>query len=207
MADSARAPRGESHGTRAVPERVGAEVEHLLPQLTAPPVPRVVVKADLLPAVSAVSLVALLGLPVGWVWSRLAPPQQSVLGPNGSLTPLLVESYHAFDAIAIFVLLSFGVGLLTSSVLWWVRRRRGPVLLIAGVLGSLVASWLGVQMGASFAAGLYEMPPNPQLGDLITVAPEISTSWVLVAQPLAVALGYGLAASWNGLDDLGRRLP
>lgn len=202
MADSPH----ESHGTRAVPEWVGTEVDHLVPQLAAPPVPRVVVKADLLPAVSAVSLVALLGLPAGWVWSRLAPPQQSVLGPNGSLTPLLVESYHAFDAVALFALLTFGLGLLTSSLLWWVRRRRGPLLLIAGVLGSLVASWLGTQMGASFAAGLYPMPPNPQLGDLITAAPEIGTSWVLLAQPLAVALGYGLAASWNGLDDLGRRL-
>ncbi|MER7082195.1 Protein of unknown function [Saccharopolyspora kobensis] len=197
----------EFHGTRAVPERVGTELDHLLPRLAAPPVPRVVVKADLLPAVSAVSLIALLGLPAGWVWSRLAPPQQSVLGPNGSLTPLLVESYHGFDAIAIFALLTFGLGLLTSSVLWWVRRRRGPVLLIAGALGSLVASWLGVQMGVSFASGLYPMPTNPQLGDLIAVAPEIGTNWVLLAQPLALALGYGLAASWNGLDDLGRRLP
>ncbi|MDA3624472.1 DUF2567 domain-containing protein [Saccharopolyspora oryzae] len=206
MADSPQAPGGESHGTRAVPERIGDEVDHLIPHLAEPPVPRVVVKADLLPAISAVSLIALLGLPVGWVWSRLAPPQQSVLGPKGSLTPLLVESYHGFDAIAIFMLLTFGAGLLTASVLWRMRRRRGPVLLIGGVLGSLVAAWLGMQMGASFAAGMYQMPPNPQLGDLITVAPEINTAWVMLAQPLAVALGYGLAASWNGLDDLGRRL-
>nr|WP_246330889.1 DUF2567 domain-containing protein [Saccharopolyspora hordei] len=177
----------------------------MVPHAAAAPVPRVVVKADLLPAVSAVSLVALLGLPLGWLWSRLAPPQQSVLGPNGSLTPLLVESYHAFDAIAIFSLLSFGTGLLTSSALWWVRRRRGPVLLVAGVLGALLASWIGVRTGASFAAELYPVPTDPQLGDLVTVAPEISTWWVLLVQPLAVALGYGLAASWNGLDDLGRR--
>src|SRR5690606_25813215 len=103
VAHRAQAPGGESCGTRAPPERVGAGVEHLLvPHAAAAPVPRVVVKADLLPAVSAVSLVALLGLPLGWLWSRLAPPQQSVRGPNGSLTPLLVESYHAFDAIAIF---------------------------------------------------------------------------------------------------------
>ncbi|MGP4018086.1 DUF2567 domain-containing protein [Saccharopolyspora sp. 5N708] len=197
----------ESSGTRAAPERIASATgsENLFVRLVAP-APRVVVKADLLPAVSALSLVALLGLPIGWVWSRLAPPQESVLGEQGTLTPLLVESYHDFDAIAIFALLAFAAGLLTAAVLWLLRGRRGPVLLIAGALGSLVASWLGIQLGASFAAGLYAMPSNPRLGDLIAIAPEINTHWVLLTQPLGVALGYGLAASWNGLDDLGRRL-
>ncbi|MEV0700356.1 DUF2567 domain-containing protein [Saccharopolyspora sp. NPDC050389] len=205
MADSPEEPGG----TRAAPERIepasrpAAAVP--VPRL-APPVPHVVVKADLLPAVSAVSLIALLGLPIGWVWSRLAPPQESVLGHRGTLTPLLVEGYHDFDAIAIFGLLAFAAGLLTSAVLWLLRGRRGPVLLIAGVLGSVIASWLGMQMGASFAGGLYAMPPNAQLGDLITVAPQVGSGWVLLFQPMGVALGYGLAASWNGLDDLGRRL-
>jgi hypothetical protein len=199
----------EPSGTRAAPQRIepaaGPEEELPVPHLVVPK-PRVVVKADLLPAVSALSLIALLGLPIGWVWSRLAPPQESVLGERGSLTPLLVEGYHGFDAIAIFALLAFAAGLLTAAVLWLVRGHRGPVLLIAAALGSVVASWLGVQMGASFAEGLYAMPPNPKPGDLITVAPEVGTRWVVLVQPLAVALGYGLAASWNGLDDLGRRL-
>lgn len=202
MSDS---PVDDSGTTRALPERIEPEEAALLPVL-APPRPKVVVKADLLPAISAVSLIALLGLPVGWVWSRLAPPQESVLGQGGSVTPLLVESYHEFDGIAIFTLLAFAAGLLTAAVLWRMRGRRGPVLLIGGVLGALVASWLGIQMGGSFAAGLYPMPPSPQLGDLITMAPEITTKWVLVAMPLALALGYGIATSWNGFDDLGRRL-
>lgn len=82
----------ESGGTpQQVGPASGPEEELLVPQLIAPP-PRVVVKADVLPAVSAVSLIALLGLPIGWVWSRLAPPQENVLGPHGSLTPMLVEA-------------------------------------------------------------------------------------------------------------------
>ncbi|MEB3367035.1 DUF2567 domain-containing protein [Saccharopolyspora mangrovi] len=202
MSDS---PVDDSGTTRALPERIEPEEAALLP-LLAPPKPKVVVKADLLPAISAISLVSLLGLPVGWLWSRLAPPQESVLGQGGSVTPLLVESYHEFDGIAIFTLLTFAAGLLTAAVLWRIRGRRGPVMLIGGALGSLVASWLGIQMGGSFASGLYPMPPNPQLGDLITIAPEVTTKWVLVAMPLALSLGYGIATSWNGFDDLGRRL-
>ncbi|MEV4731025.1 DUF2567 domain-containing protein [Saccharopolyspora sp. NPDC049426] len=202
MSDS---PVDDPGTTRALPERIEPEEAALLSVLT-PPSPKVVVKADLLPAISAISLIALLGLPMGWLWSRLAPPQESVLGRGGTVSPLLVESYHEFDGIAIFTLLAFAAGLLTAAVLWRIRGRRGPVLLIGGVLGSLVASWLGIQMGGSLAAGLYPMPSNPQLGDLITVAPEITTMWVLVAMPLALSLGYGIATSWNGFDDLGRRL-
>jgi hypothetical protein len=193
----------DSQAERSLPERVGAsEAADAL----GPPKPAVVVKADLLPAISAMSLIALLGVPLGWVWSRLAPPQDKVLGPGGSAESLMVESYHAFDAIAIFALLSFAAGLLASAVLWRMRRRRGPVLLLGGVLGSLVASWLGVSMGTAFAGGLYPMPANPAVGDLITIAPQINTQWVLLVQPFAAALGYGVAVSWNGLDDLGRRL-
>lgn len=208
----------ESRTGRAVPEQAGdaesaerteaeAVLEALAVPVLTPPKPKVVVKADLLPAISAVSLIALLGLPLGWVWSRLAPAQQSVLGPGGSTQPLLVENDHSFDAIAIFALLAFATGVLTSVVLWRVRGRRGPVLLIGAVIGSAVASWLGISMGASFASSLYPMPPHPAVGDLITMAPEITTQWVLLVQPFAVALGYGVAVSWNGLDDLGRRRP
>lgn len=197
----------DSQTERAAPERVGATgAPEALGPVLGPTTPKVVIKSDLLPAISAVSLIALIGVPLGWIWSRLAPPVDKVLGPGGSVRSPMVESYHAFDAIAIFSLLAFAAGLLTSAVLWRMRRRRGPVLMLGGVLGSLVASWLGMSMGASFAAGLYPMPSSPAVGDLITIAPEITTQWVLLVQPFAVALGYGVAVSWNGLDDLGRRL-
>ncbi|WP_338598933.1 DUF2567 domain-containing protein [Saccharopolyspora sp. SCSIO 74807] len=169
-------------------------------------IPRVVVRADLLPALSALSLVALLGLPLGWLWSRLAPPELALLSSSGNPVPAQVtESYHRFDAVGLFLLLTFAAGLVTAGVLWAVRGRRGPVLLIGAVLGSLVAAWLAMRMGATFAGDLYPLPAAPRAGGQITVAPEVSTPWAVLVQPLGVALGYGFAASWNGFDDLGRR--
>lgn len=193
----------ESSGGRAAPERA-ARSERSATRVRE--VPRVVVRADLLPALSAFSLVAALGLPLGWVWSRLAPPQQSTAEGTG-LAPLLVESYHEFDALAIFMLLGSVLGVLTAVVLWMVRSRRGPVIMIAGVLGSALAAWVGMRTGASFAAGLHPVPATVRSGQLVAVAPQVSTAWAVIAQPLAVALIYGLAASWNGFDDLGRRHP
>ena len=187
------------------PEAARAEQRDVFGGFLPPrPVPRPVVRADLLPALSTTSLIALLGVPLGWIWSRLAPPERSTLAPGGTTTSL-VESYHEFDALALFLLLSAVFGLLTGAVLWLVRRRRGPVLLLGGAVGSLLAAWLGAQMGESFAASLHSPPPEPALGQLIALAPEVGTGWAVVVQPLTCALAYGLAAAWNGFDDLGRR--
>lgn len=198
----------EVHGARAKPARVppaGPENGPAAWPGSRAQNPKVVIKADLLPALSALSLVALLGLPLGWVWSRLAPPQDSMIDSSGQTVPVLVESFHRFDALAIFMLLSAATGILTGAALWMVRGRRGPVVLIAAILGSAVAAWLGMRVGSGFAAGLYPMPTSPQVGEVFKVAPEVDAPAALLCQPLAVALVYGLAASWNGLDDLGRR--
>lgn len=202
------APPAESRGTRTAPVREQPEAaEELLAAHFRYEPPRVVVKADILPAVSALSTVALLGLPLGWVWSRLALPKESVITESGDLVPLmLVESYHEFDGLGLFLLLSFAMGVLVAAGLWMLRERRGPVMLLAGVLGSLVAAWLGMRTGTSLAAGLYPAPARPEVGGLVSVAPELSQQWAVLAAPLAVALAYGLATAWNGMDDLGRRL-
>ncbi|MCF6425824.1 DUF2567 domain-containing protein [Amycolatopsis tucumanensis] len=171
-----------------------------------PPQPRVVVKADLLPAVSLLSLIGVLGIPLGWLWSLLAPPERVRVFDGGQLIPLQLESWHRFDDLAIYALLGLGLGVVTGAAVWMLRERRGPVVLIAAVLGGLLAAWLGVQMGVAFANSAYAVTTTPAVGDVIERAPRIESLWVLVAQPLGTALAYGLLAGWNGRDDLGRRL-
>lgn len=175
-----------------------------LPQALARPRPRVVVRADLRPALLAAVVIAVLGAPVGWVWSRLAPPQESLLGEQGQLVPLTLASYHQFDALAIYLLLGFATGILTAAALWAVRSRRGPVMLLAGVAGSLLAAWLGSWLGPQFAQLAYPGPEEVPAGQLFQLAPALDSGLAVLGQPLGTALGYGLAASWNGLDDLGR---
>jgi hypothetical protein len=64
--------------------------------------PRVVVKADLLPALSLALLLAVFGLPLGWIWSRIAPPQRVGVSSDGQVLPLVDETYHVFDDIAVY---------------------------------------------------------------------------------------------------------
>jgi len=166
---------------------------------------KVVVKADLLPAVSVLSLVSLLGMGVGWIWARIAPPQRVRVLGEGTV-PLPVESYHRFDDLALFVLLCFGAGLFTGVGVWFLRERRGPVILVAAVVGAVVGAWLAMRVGVSWAEGRFTVAGTPNVGDVVAKAPQLESSWGIVAWPLTTALAYGVLAAWNGRDDLGRRL-
>ncbi|WP_436502054.1 DUF2567 domain-containing protein [Actinokineospora sp. HUAS TT18] len=170
------------------------------------PPPSVRIKADLLPAVSIASFIALFGMAVGWLWSRVAPPQLVVVVEGGKLIPLRAESYHRFDDLVLFVLLGFGAGIVTGVGVWMLRERRGPVVMIAAVVGSALAAWLATQVGVSWAEARFVVEAAPNINDVIPVAPRLESRWVVLGWPLGAALAYGLAAAWNGRDDLGRRL-
>ncbi|RZQ59438.1 DUF2567 domain-containing protein [Amycolatopsis suaedae] len=150
----------------------------------------------------------MVGIPLGWLWSRLAPPQRMRVLPDlPQPVPLELESWHRFDDLVIFLLLGFGFGVVTGVVLWLLRERRGPMIMGAGVAGSVLSGLLAILLGTGMFSGwLYAVDAPPQIGDVVSVAPQIESWWVLIGQPLGVALAYGVLAAWNGRDDLGRRL-
>jgi hypothetical protein len=171
-----------------------------------PPKPKVSIKADILPAISMFSLLSLLGIPLAWLWSMLAPGQFKVINARGVPVPLTAESYHRFDSLAVFLLLGLGAGLVVGVGVWFLRERRGPVIMVGAVLGSLVAAYLATLMAGMFTGWMYDVPSATKVGDIVQVAPTLESLWVVVAQPLTTALAYGVLAAWNGMDDLGRRL-
>jgi Protein of unknown function (DUF2567) len=164
-------------------------------------------RADLAGAVTVQSLVSLLGLPLAWLWSRLAPPQLSVVQPDGTLAALPPESQHRFDDLALFVLLGLAAGVFSGVAVWLLRQRRGPLALLGLTLGSLVAAWLAMRIGLSFVDGRYADAVRAAVPEsVVSAVPRLDSAWILIAQPLAAVLTYGVAAAINGQDDLGRRL-
>lgn len=168
---------------------------------------RLVLRAELLPALSVLSTVCLLGLPLGWLWSRLAPAERGVLLGDGGFAPLPGESAHRFDALAVFVLLGLGVGVVTGTAAWLLRRHRGPAVLLAVVAGSALAAWLAMRTGSAFAAARYgEALAAARPGTVVTHPPRLDSMWALIAQPFGAAMAYVAAVAWNRHDDLGREL-
>jgi hypothetical protein len=179
------------------------------PTVARPPMrpPRVVVRADLLAGLVVVALVGVLGVPLGWIWSQLAPGQRMrVIAADREPVPLPLESWHRFEDLAVFLLLGLAAGVLVGAVMWLLRERRGPVLMLAAIAGSVLAGWLAMRLGVAFGQLRFAVPARPAVGAVLERAPVLESGWGVLAQPLAVALVYGFLAAWNGHDDLGRRL-
>jgi hypothetical protein len=90
---------------------------------------------------------AVLGAPLGWLWSALAPAVPLVKTEGGAaLTDPQPEEFVAADGW--FTLLGLGFGVLAAIVVWaLVRRHRGPYVLLGVAVGTvgaaLMAWWLG----------------------------------------------------------------
>ncbi|WP_410568900.1 DUF2567 domain-containing protein [Amycolatopsis sp. cmx-4-61] len=169
--------------------------------------PRVVVKADLLPAVSVFGVLTVLCFPLALAWALLAPPERvRIVDADGTQGPLELESWHRFDDLAVFGFLALGLGIVAGVVVWLLRERRGPVVFLAAVLGVTLAAALAKLIGVGWANAFYVISTPPTLGSVIELAPRLESWWVLLTGPLGVSIAYTLLATWNGRDDLGRRL-
>ncbi|MGA9309332.1 MAG: DUF2567 domain-containing protein, partial [Pseudonocardiaceae bacterium] len=186
---------------------VGMSAQPELQQAPEEPVPSrlgAAVRVDLVPALIVLCVVAVLGLPLGALWSWLAPPEfvaRSALAPTpGGVLPFVGESEHRFDDMATFVLFGLAAGILIGAALWLLRRWRGPLVLVAAVLGSLVAAWLAMRVGLWLVAAHY--PNRAGTGAPFPQAPVLESAWVIVTQPFGVAVTYCLATAWSGTEDL-----
>lgn len=164
----------------------------------------VVSRAERWDAVASLVALAVLGVAQGWIWSLIAPPEWVGRVPGGQTLPLIDESYHRFDDLAVFLLMGLAAGLVSGVAAWLLPRTRGPVMLLAIVAGSLLASWLAARTGLLFAGADYPPSAAVPVGVPFAVAPRLESSWALIGQPLAVAATYGALAAWNARDDLGR---
>jgi hypothetical protein len=169
-----------------------------------PAQPGAVVRADWVPAMGVLGAVVVLGLPLGALWYWLAPAELVVrlarAATPGGVLPFAGQGEYHFDDMAIFVLFGLAAGMLTGAALWlFLRRCRGPLVLLTAVLGSLVAAWLAMRTGLWLAAARY--PGLASIGVPFPRAPVLQSSWVIITQPFGVAVAYCVATAWSSPDE------
>jgi hypothetical protein len=170
----------------------------------------------LLVAAGTLVAVGLLGAPIGWLWSLVAP-RAGYIKVEGGYLYADPEPEQIVAADAWFLIIGLGAGLVLALAAWLLlRRHRGVMVLLALVLGSLagamVAYWLGHRIGmdqfqsASAAAANGDRINGP-LGLRIT---DLNTrQWwkplttgVAAAQAAAAAVLYTCLAGFSRYDDL-----
>jgi hypothetical protein len=163
-------------------------------------------------------VVALLGLPLGWLWQLVAPHTPAVREPDGAyLTD--AEGEHRIADEGWYLLLSVGLGVLLVIVAWTVLRRyRGPIMLLALTLGAVacgIITWkFGHHFGLAHARALINAPTwtgttNFVLPvDLRAAKIGLWQGWLpfakgdVLAMPITVLLAYLLCVGFSPYPSL-----
>ena len=179
------------------------------------------IRGDLPAALRFAAILLVVGLPLGALWALITPVVHVVALPGGSGTGSPAgESDHAFDAVAVFVLMITAYGVIAGAVAWRRRHRRGPVLLAALVLGTLAGAWVAGRIGALLGTAASPVPvlvdpaalgsaaPNAPVPAVLTSLPPSPGPWGLtLSAGLGAALAYVLAAIVDGHEDMSRDDP
>lgn len=135
-----------------------------------------------------------LGVPIGLVWSAIAPRAELIVIAPGQTMLADSESTAYMTGDGKFALLTMAVGAVVAVLAYALAGRRtgtGAVLGLAagGVLGSLIAWQLGRWPTAD---GYRQALHNAQAGDQVTAALTVHARGVLILGALAAVAVFGL---------------
>lgn len=163
-------------------------------------------KAEIREAAVITVAVALGGVLLGVLWWWLAPRVPyvgSVIGDNWVVYLEDSEGEQVIGVDGTFSLLALGFGAVSALVVFLVRRRGGVPLVVAlavgGLLGSLLAWWLGVRLGPAQDV----LAQARSVGEGVTFdAPlKLSAKGALLAWPFAaLVLHLGLTGLFGPRD-------
>lgn len=150
-------------------------------------------------------VLALLGLPVGLLWSRLAERPEYVV-VEGRPYPADSESEVLIGADGRLALLCAALGLVAGAVAYWRAGRGNDVPLVlglvaGGLLGSLAAWWLGHRFGLD---GFEQAVRTAADGTRVTGPLDLGATAVVTLQPLVAVIVFGML---EALDAAGRLRP
>ncbi|EEP70871.1 hypothetical protein MCAG_01198 [Micromonospora sp. ATCC 39149] len=167
-------------------------------------------------ALGAVVALTALGVPLGLLWAAVAPDTQVVKTAEGAVYAQ-PQPEQPIAADGWFSLLGLGFGVLAALALWvLLRRRRGPIGLLAGTVGGLGAALVAWQVGRRVGLSTYERllagapdgqaftkPADLRAGGLhrfLDVLPLPYGNLLLPA--FGVAVTYTLLAGWSRWPSL-----
>ncbi|MFF5055531.1 DUF2567 domain-containing protein [Micromonospora sp. NPDC000663] len=160
--------------------------------------------------------IAVLGAPLGLLWAALAPDTPVLKTAEGAIYAE-PQPEQPIAADGWFSLLGLAFGVLAALVVWFVlRRRRGPVGLLAVVLGTVAAAPVAWQVGRRVGLATFDrlLDAAPD-GQAFTKPADLragGVDWLLGVLPVphgnlllpafGAAITYTLLAGWSRWPSL-----
>ncbi|HEX6969402.1 MAG TPA: DUF2567 domain-containing protein [Micromonosporaceae bacterium] len=203
------------------PERAVAEAPtsqaHPAAVAAGPPIPPTAWRrtfSGLRAAAATAGVVALLGVPLGLLWLLIAPEVPMVKAAQGAITvDSQPEEFVAADGWFALLGLAFGA---SAAVGTWLllRRRRGPLGLLAVTVGALFAGLAGAWVADGISAAEYHrLRDAAAIGERFDMPPRLRSGGVdgrvplpygaLLLPAFGAAVTYTLLAGWARDADLG----
>ena len=181
-----------------------------------PEAPRVPLRQRLAAAGLTAAVVAVVGAPLGLLWTVVAPGVPIIKTDDGAVfaTPS-PEEFIASDGW--FTILLFALGVVAALVTWiFFRRFRGPWTLAGLIVGTVGASILAWQVGRRIGIGAFhDAVAAAQSGDLIIRPPDLRAGgftklWDvipfvhgdLLMATFGAVIMYTLLAGWSRTPSL-----
>ncbi|MGC9667368.1 DUF2567 domain-containing protein [Planosporangium sp. 12N6] len=189
-----------------------------LPDPTPPPARNRGLRREGLLAAGVAIALTVLGLPLGLLWRAVSPKVEFVMTEAGATT-VQAEPEGFVAADGWYVLITCAVGLLAAIAVWaFARRRRGPLMLLGLVVGSVaggvLTAWLGHHIGYAHYRQLIAHAP---VGTHILRPPSVRSGsfglWfgflprvqgAVLVQAVTAAMVYVLLAAFHVEPDLRR---
>ncbi len=161
---------------------------HALPAAASPSL-----RADVGAGALAAVVTVLLGAPVGLLWSALAPHVDVVVsGEDVQLAEPGSKAFIAGDGYFLFAVLLAGVvgGLLA----WWLGRAHGPAVVVGLTLGGLAAGWIAMRVGSTVGLEDVQRAVNAGQQGGLELSLRLRAREAVVGWPVGALLAYVVAS-------------
>ncbi len=165
-------------------------------------------------------VIGALGFGVGWAWEQFAPRFPIYKYDPTHFAYDLVPNPEPEQGIAangLFLFIGLGAGIVLAVLCWFLLRRyRGPAMLTALALGSLLGAWTAWWTGYTIARSAFEdVARSAAVGTHLAAPLDLDLSnmdphrwWfpgltgVMAAQAFAAALTYTTLAGFSAYENL-----
>ena len=155
----------------------------------APAAPRTPLWHDVRAGLLTVAVTVLVGAPVGLLWAALTPRVQvEVVGEDVQVIDLGGDGFIAVDGwfFAAVVL----AGLVGGVLAWWLGAAHGPGVVLGLVAGGLLAAWVAARIGGEVDRVTVEQLLESGAQGRRELAVRLRSTSALLGWPIASLLAF-----------------